>query len=101
MATKSTTKKWANSTARRIAVTAAKEFWFPFALAIGLAIWGVSGDQIKTVQGYFFGFLMLAWFTGQIVRIQREIERKDSTNATLARLTAMSEKLDTPKSILM
>lgn len=58
-------------------------------------MWGVSGDQLKTVQGYFFGFLMLAWFTGQIVRIRREIERKDSTNATLARLTAMSEKLDT------
>lgn len=89
-----TTSKKPKSAAWRIAATAFKEFWFPLCAAIGLAIWGVSGDQLKAVQGYFFGFLMLAWFTGQIVRIRREIERKDSANETLTRLTTISEKLE-------
>ena len=89
-----TTTKQPKSTAWRIATAALKEFWLPLCAAIGLALWGVSGEQLKSVQGYFFGFLMLAWFTGQLVRIRREIERKDSTNETLSRLTAISEKLD-------
>jgi hypothetical protein len=78
----------------RIFTTVIKEFWLPFALAVGFALWGVSGDDLRKVQGYFFGFLMLAWFTGQIVRIKREIERKDSVKATIDRLTTLSEKLD-------
>ena len=81
-------------TAWRIAKTVIKEFWVPCALAIGLGMWGVSGEKFRNIQGYFFGFLMLAWFTGQLVRIKREIERKDSTKATIDRLTTLSEKLD-------
>lgn len=83
-----------SGTAWRVITTASKEFWLPFSLALGLALWGVSGEKFHQIQGYFFGFLMIAWFTGQIVRIKREIERKDSTKATIDRLTALSEKLD-------
>lgn len=79
---------------RRICTTLLKEFWLPFLLAVGIGVWGVSVEQLKSVQGYFFGFLMLAWFTNQIVRVKREIERKDSVNATLDRLSILSEKLD-------
>ncbi|WP_283445795.1 hypothetical protein [Noviherbaspirillum suwonense] len=78
----------------RIFTAVIKEFWFPCAIAVGFALWGVSGDDLRKVQGYFFGFLMLAWFTGQIVRIKREIERKDSVKDTIGRLTTLSEKLD-------
>jgi len=77
----------------RIFTAVIKEFWFPCAIAVGFALWGVSGDDLRKVQGYFFGFLMLAWFTGQIVRIKREIERKDSVKDTIGRLTTLSEKL--------
>lgn len=87
-------QKFARSPALRVAATAATEFWLPGALAIGLAIGGVSANRLQTIQGYFFGFLMLAWFTGQIVRIKRDIERKDSTKATIDRLATMTEKLD-------
>lgn len=87
-------QKFACSPALRVVATVATEFWLPGALAIGLAIWGVSANRLQTIQGYFFGFLMLAWFTGQIVRIKREIERKDSTKATIDHLTKITEKLD-------
>jgi hypothetical protein len=79
---------------RRIFTTVVKEFWLPLALAVGFALWGISGEDLRKVQGYFFGFLMLAWFTGQIVRIKREIERKDSVKATIDKLATLSEKLD-------
>ncbi|WP_331692594.1 hypothetical protein [Pandoraea sputorum] len=82
------------SNASRICITILKEFWLPFLLAVGIGFCGVSADQLRSVQGYFFGFLMLAWFTGQIVRITREIERKDSVAATLDRLSNLSAKLD-------
>lgn len=80
--------------ARRIFAAVIKEFWFPFALAVGFTLWGVTSEDLRTVQGYFFGFMMLAWFTGQIVRIKREIERKDSVQATIDKLTTLSDKLD-------
>lgn len=83
-----------SGTAWRVATTAFKEFWIPLMLAAGLTFWGVSGENFRQIQGYFFGFLMLAWFTGPIVRIKREIERKDSTKATIERLSVLSEKLD-------
>lgn len=92
---------WQDKHFVRVVKTAAREFWIPLLLALGFALWGVSGEQYRQVQGYFFGFLMLAWFTGQLVRIRREIERKDSTKVTLDRLSAMSEKLDTQLQLFM
>ncbi|WP_044529437.1 hypothetical protein [Herbaspirillum sp. B65] len=83
-----------SANAWRIFTTVIKEFWLPSVLAAGFALWGVSGDELRKFQGYFFGFLMLAWFTGQIVRIKREIERKDSVKDTIDRFTTLSEKLD-------
>lgn len=88
-------QKLTRSSALRVVATAATEFWLPGALAIGLAIGGVSEKRLQTIQGYFFGFLMLAWFTGQIVRIKRDIERKDAAKITIDRLATMTEKLDT------
>lgn len=79
---------------KRIFGTVLREFWFPAAIAGSFIYFGVSADRLRTIQGYFFGFLMLAWFTGQIVRIRREIERKDSTKATLENLSNVSKKLD-------
>lgn len=79
---------------RRICTTLLKEFWIPLLLAVGIGVWGISVEQLKSVQGYFFGFLMIAWFTSQFVRIKREIERRDSVTATLDRLSNLSEKLD-------
>lgn len=49
---------------QRILIAAFKEFWLPLALAISLMIGGISIEKMKSVQGYFFAFLMLAWFTG-------------------------------------
>lgn len=87
-------QKLTRSPALRVAATAATEFWLPGVLAIGLAIGGISANMLHTIQGYFFGFLMMAWFTGQLVRIRRDIERKDSAKATIDRLAKITEKLD-------
>ena len=83
-----TVRLWTKAT-----VVLAKELWIPLVVAGGASFVGITSSQMHHWQENFLGFFLLAWISGQFVRVRREIDRKESANTALDRLQAVTDKL--------
>lgn len=84
---------WARQSPIDLAIALVMEFSVPLAILAVMYLSGLTSETIAQWRNGFLGFFVVAWFTGQVVRVNRELHRKRSAESTEERLIALSAAL--------
>lgn len=90
---KKTKDWWGRQTPVGLATALVVEFSVPLGILFLMYLSGIKSETIAQWRNGFLGFFVVAWFTGQVVRVNRELHRKRAADSTEERLIALSAAL--------
>ncbi len=92
---------WKRQTPVDLTIAFLVEFSIPLIILVLMYLSGIKSETIAQWRNGLLGFFVVAWFTGQIVRVNRELDRKRAASSTEERLITLSQELADRTAALM